>query len=279
MDDESARRSELRQHLGDRAHELRGIDADHLSTCARRVRERAEHVEDGTRGELAPHGRGVPHRRVVRGREEEAEAELVDRARYSLGRLVEVEAQGLEHVGRAAGRGHGPVAVLGHPGSGRRRNERRGGRDVDRPCAVAAGARGVDEVAALRPYRQRVLAHRLRAAGDLVRGLALGTQRDQKACDLGGRRLAAHDRSHHTLRLFAGEIVSVEQPCQRLLDHAVASKKFRARVGPTGVSTDSGWNWTPSTGSERWRTAITSFSGQDAETSSSSGTAIAASEW
>ena len=36
---------------------------------------------------------------------------------------------------------------------------------------------------------------------------------------------------------------------------------------PCGVSTDSGWNWTPSTGSSRWRTAITSPSGAVAEIS------------
>ena len=29
------------------------------------------------------------------------------------------------------------------------------------------------------------------------------------------------------------------------------SRKLRASSGPTGVSTDSGWNWTPSTGSSR----------------------------
>src|SRR5207302_2001731 len=50
-------------------------------------------------------------------------------------------------------------------------------------------------------------------------------------------------------------------------------------AGRSGVSTDSGWNWTPSTGSSRWRTAITSPSSQVAEISSSSGTRAAASEW
>ena len=59
--------------------------------------------------------------------------------------------------------------------------------------AVAARAGGVDEVGALRLHGQHVLAHRLRAAGDLVRGLALRAQRDEEACDLRLRRLAAHD--------------------------------------------------------------------------------------
>ena len=57
------------------------------------------------------------------------------------------------------------------------------------------------------------------------------------------------------------------------------SRKFFASSGPTGVSTDSGWNCTPSTRSSRWRTAITSPSAAVAETSRQSGTDVAASEW
>ena len=49
-----------------------------------------------------------------------------------------------------------------------------------------------------------VRAHRLGRAGDLVRGLALQAQRDEEAADLGGRRLARHDRVHHPARLARG---------------------------------------------------------------------------
>ena len=50
--------------------------------------------------------------------------------------------------------------------------------------AVAAGAGGVDEVARARVDRHHVLAHRLGAAGDLVRRLALQPERDEEAADL-----------------------------------------------------------------------------------------------
>ena len=103
VDDERAPRAELREHLGERPHERRRVDADHLRTGAGGVRERAEHVEYGTRGELAPHRCRMAHRRVVRRREHEAEAELVDRLRDSLRRLLELESECLEHVGRAGG--------------------------------------------------------------------------------------------------------------------------------------------------------------------------------
>ena len=112
----------------------RRVDADDLRARARRVRQRAEHVEDRPRRELAAHRRGVPHRRMVRRREHEAEAELVDRARDPLRRELELEAERLEHVGRAGRRRHRPVAVLRHRSAGRRRDERRRGRDV-RACA------------------------------------------------------------------------------------------------------------------------------------------------
>ena len=62
-----------------------------------------------------------------------------------------------------------PVPVLGDTGAGGGRDERGGGRDVERAGAVAAGPGGVDEVVALRAYGEHVLAHRLGAAGDLVR--------------------------------------------------------------------------------------------------------------
>src|SRR6185295_5393975 len=102
---------------------------------------------------------------------------------------------------------------------------------------------------------------------------------DEEPADLGRRRLAFHDRVHHAARLVAREVAAVEQMRERLLDHATASRKLRARSAPAGVSTDSGWNCTPSTASSRWRTAITSPSAAVADTSSDSGIEVAASEW
>ena len=55
-------------------------------------------------------------------------------------------------------------------------------------------------------------------------------------------------------------------------------RKFLAMAGPSGVSTLSGWNCTPSIGSSRWRTPITSPSAVWEVTTSPSGTSVAASE-
>ena len=153
VDDERAPRAELREHVGDRPDERFRIDADHLRAGAGGVRERAEHVEHGTRREVAPNRRGVAHRGVVRRREHEAEAELVDRLRDPLRRLLEPEAERFEHVRRPGRRRDGAVAVLRDAGAGRRSDDRGRGRDVDRAGAVAAGAGRVDEVVAARVGR------------------------------------------------------------------------------------------------------------------------------
>ena len=69
------------------------------------------------------------------------------------------------------------------------------------------------------PNGKDVRAHRLGAPGDLVGRLALRPQRDEKAADLRGRRLAAHDLAHDLARLVPREVVPVEQRLDRGLDH------------------------------------------------------------
>ena len=123
---------------------------------------------------------------------------------------------------------------------------------------------------------EHVLAHRLRAARDLVRRLALRPQGDEEPGDLRLRRLAGHDPGHHLARLLARQVAAVGHLGDRAGDH---DRKFRAIAGPSGVRTLSGWNWTPSIGSVTWRTPITSPSGVREVTSRSSGTVVAASEW
>ena len=170
--------------------------------------------------------------------------------------------------------------MLRDPGPGGSSHERRCRGDVERTGAVAAGSGRVHEVVPFRRHGNHVRAHPLRAAGDLVHRLTLGPQSDEEARRLGRRRLAGHDLVHGRPRLGRLEIAAVEQVGDRPLDHRVPARKFRSRSRPNGsVSTDSGWNCTPSTGSVRCLTPITSPSSDRADTSSSSGMRVAASEW
>ena len=59
-------------------------------------------------------------------------------------------------------------------------------------------------------------------------------------------------------------------------------RKFASRCGPSGVSTLSGWNCTPSIGSEVWRRPITTWSSSLIAVTRSSAGSVAASthsEW
>src|SRR5205823_6321270 len=105
---------------------------------------------------------------------------------------------------------------------------------------------------------------------------AFRPQGDEEAGDLRLRGLAAHDLVHRAASLVAGQIVSIEQRSHDCLNHSRPSTKFRPSAGPSGVSTDSGWNCTPTIGSSRWRTAITSPSSAYAVGSRSSGKRVAA---
>src|SRR4051812_50172652 len=88
----------------------------------------------------------MSHRRVVRGGEQEAEAELVDGTRDSLRRLLESETESLEHVCGPAGGRDGAVAVLGDGGAGGCCDERSRRGDGDGVGAVAARTGRVDKV-------------------------------------------------------------------------------------------------------------------------------------
>ena len=271
--------AEGRQHRGDRLHQLGRVDPDDLGPGARGIRERPEDVEHRSGRQLPADGRRMPHCRVMRLREEEAEAELVDRLLDLGWRQVEPEAERLEHVRGPRRRGHGAVSVLRHARSGRRGDQRSRGRDVERPRTVAARTGRVHEVFAARPNREHVLAHGFGTPCDLLRALSLEPEGDEEPAHLRGCRLAAHDLVHDVARLGPREVASLEQLGQCLLDgHRLPSRKFRPSAGPSGVSTDSGWNWMPTTGKARWRTAMTSPSSAVAQTSSSFVTDVAASE-
>ena len=84
-------------------------------------------------------------------------------------------------------------------------------------------------------------AHRLRAAGDLVGGLALETERDEETAYLRRSCRAAHDLAHDRTSLLPAQVLAVEEPRETFLNrHRRPSRKLRASSGPSGVSTDSG---------------------------------------
>jgi hypothetical protein len=78
VDDERPPRPQPGERVGDRADEPGGVDPEDAGAGAGRVRQRPEDVEDRPGAELTPHGRCMPHRRVMGGGEHEPEPEAVD---------------------------------------------------------------------------------------------------------------------------------------------------------------------------------------------------------
>ena len=86
--------------------------ADGLALHVRRVRERAEEVERRGHPELRARGPEEAHRGVITRREAEPDAGFGDTSRHAVGTELDRHAERFEHVGRAAFRRGGSVAVL-----------------------------------------------------------------------------------------------------------------------------------------------------------------------
>ncbi len=153
-----------------------------------------------------------------------------------------------------------------------------------RPPPVPAVSR---QVRGVRVDADRQLAHRVRQPGELVDRLALGAQRDQKPGDLRRRHRAAHDLGEYRRGLGGAQVAPAGDRVERLGDqlvgllaHAVSPpRKFASRAIPSSVSTDSGWNWTPSAGSSRWRMPISTPSPRALTSRQSGRSSATISEW
>mmetsp|Transcript_20777 Transcript_20777/g.79644 ORF Transcript_20777/g.79644 Transcript_20777/m.79644 type:complete len:352 (-) Transcript_20777:6929-7984(-) len=180
-----------------------------------RIGQRTEDVEDGPHAELAAHRRDVLHRRVMVGREHEADAALGHAGGHLARRQLDVGAQRLQHVGAAGLAADAAVAVLGHLGAGGGGDEHRAGGDVEAVRAVAAGADDIDQMRQ-RAQRHLVaqLAHHLGRGGDLADGFLLHPQAsDQRGGD-DGRHLAGHDAAHQRQHLVVEDLAVLDDAGQ-----------------------------------------------------------------
>lgn len=126
------------------------VHADELAARARRIRERAEQVENGAEAERLARPGGVTHGGVVMDRKAEADAGSAKALGLHLGRGVDVDAEAFEHLSRAA-TGAAAIAVLGDEdgglirGSGGSDGDDRGNRGNIEHLGRPARAAGVDE--------------------------------------------------------------------------------------------------------------------------------------
>ena len=219
VDDEASLAAEVPEHGGEDRRQGGVVDADDLVARAGGVGQRAEQVEDGADADLAPRTDGELHRLVEHRRVEEADPGLAQAALDHVRPGLDVHAELLEHVRRAAVRADGAVAVLGDRRARAGGDERRRGRDVERVPRIAAGAAGVEHDLGAGLDAARLRAHDAGAAGDLLRRLALHAQRDDERRDLRRRRLAAHHLVHRLRALFGRQVPPLGQAADRLFNH------------------------------------------------------------
>lgn len=157
-------------------------------------------------GPEGPPDRGrLPDAGVIGRREEKTDPGPVQRAPGGVGRAIEIEAKGLEHIGRAGVRRRGPVAVLGNRDPRRRGDEGGGGGDVHRAQVVAAGPAGIGDPVGRARKRPSLIQHRERCAGDLLGRLTPGLHRDEERGDLDIRHRAAQDVDERLVALPLGQ--------------------------------------------------------------------------
>src|SRR5439155_10876049 len=95
-------------------------------------------------------------------------------------------------------------------------------------------------------------AQRGRETGDLVDALPLRRECSQEGAELRRRGFSLHHAAHYGLGLVATQVPTGQDPCERVSKfHHANPRKFRIMRSPSAVRIDSGWNWTPSSGSVR----------------------------
>ena len=132
------------------------------------------------------------------------------------GRQVDVHAESLHHVSRAALGGHAAIAMFGDAHSGPGCDKCRGRRNIECAARIASGAAGVDEriasgatgiehgVGVQFEWNGRS-ANGFGKAYNLFDRLAFHVQRDQQCAQFGRPCIAGKNLGHHGVRVRAGE--------------------------------------------------------------------------
>ena len=265
VDDERVRRAERGEHAADDRHPARLVDAQHLVPRAGRVRERPEQVEDRAHAELAADARDRLERRVEPRREQEADADLLDAALDHVLRRVHVDAERREHV-RASPQREDTARLPCFA--------------TVTPAPATTNAAVVEMLNVCRPSPPvpQVSTNTSRLDADAVdprahhlapRRRSRRRSRPSSAAPRGTRPPAPASRRRPRSRSITADISARERslPSRSLATACWIIALSRRRAGaascrgaasPRAVRIDSGWNWTPSTSSLRWRSPMIS---------------------
>ena len=257
-DDQCPFAAERAKRTGDQLEHRRVRYADQLAVGAGRVGQRPEEVEHGAHAQRLADRHDVACGGVMGRGEHEAEADIVDAARDRLGLQVDAGPERLEQVGGPRLAGGRAVPVLGDAAARGGSDEGGRGRDVEGrapPPVPAVSSRSpstftrvaMARMVRARPVTSSTVSPFVRSA---IRNAAIWTSLTPPLHYLG----------EHVLRLRRRQVTAGRDRVDRLADRQAGTRRARklSRIRlPDGVRMDSGWNWTPSAGSVRWRMPIT----------------------
>ncbi len=151
--------------------------------------------------------------------------------------------------------------MLDHARATGRREEARARRQIEAAGTVSAGANRVDRGCTFRNDRVHgQFTHGCGEAANFVSRLALCSQAGEQGAGKGRWQFAFRQFVHQGIGLPFGERDTVQQrvqECAVFPAHLLCIRmKFVISVSPSGVSTLSGWNCTPSSCSVLWRTPM-----------------------
>ena len=143
----------------------------------------------------------------------------------SVGRQLDVDAEGLEDVGGSGAAGRGAVAVLGDLAARPGGDQRGGGRDVEGGRAAASAGR-VEQAGLVDLDVRGELPHRPRQTDQLGDRLALGAQRDQEGGGLHLARPALHDLRERRGGVVGGQVGSGADLVDRAGEDVVGHRRI-----------------------------------------------------
>src|SRR5688572_5011570 len=199
-------------------------DTGELNMRASRIGERTKDIEDRALTDLLTRTNRMFHRRMKLWRKHKTNAHLLDSLRDLLSSKFEVDSKSGEDIRTSALGGCGAVPVLGNFSSCACKDERRGSRDVERVCAIAACADDViHRFICIQFDFDSVGSHGSDGTCNFGNGLTFHAKRDQIGTDLRGCGLAGHDDVHGLFSFSIGEVSTVDGFGNKWLEHGLFS--------------------------------------------------------
>ncbi len=171
----------------------------------RRVNQRAQHVKQCAGFKLLANRHRVTKTGVIFRREQEANAQVIQRFTRTFGLHVQVDAERGQQVRRSGTAGDAAVTVFRYLQSTGRCNERTGGGDIDAVAAVTTCADNIRKRIVRTRERSGIFQQGRRGTGNLLRAFATHFHAHQRGRQLFRFQLAAHHGGEELVALLLAQ--------------------------------------------------------------------------